>query len=322
MKIITRTIIDQLKRNAFHITGLLLIILAYLLLPFIPIISSYQDSLKTGLAILLYIISGWIISRLVNYGFKLIIKRKYQVSKPDDIHERSMQTKLKYINTIINVIIWVFVIALIFSLFEKLSTIGTSILASAGIAGIIIGFAAQKPIANVIAGFQIAFTQPIRIGDAVIVEDEWGWIEELTLTYVVVKVWDKRRLVLPISYFVEKTFQNWTKKTADLIGTVYLYTDYNVPVEKLREELKRIIKRSKLWDKEVAKIQVTDATEKSMQLRILVSARNSPDAWNLRCHVREKMIEYISKNYPGSLPVTRATISEKKSSKAGKKRKR
>ena len=222
-----------------------------------------------------------------------------------------MQTKLKYIKAIINIVIWLIVIGLIFLLFDNLRIIGSSILVSAGILGIILGFAAQKPISNLIAGFQIAFTQPITIDDVVVVEGEWGRIEEITLTYVVVKIWDMRRLILPISYFVEKPFQNWTKTSADILGTVFLYVDYGVPIEKLRDKLSKILKKTDLWDGKTSIIQVTATTEKCVELRVLVSARNSPDAWNLRCIVREKLVEYIRKNYPESLPVTRAEIKKK-----------
>ena len=203
------------------------------------------------------------------------------------------------------------VIAAIFSLFDNLKKISVGLFASAGIAGIVIGFAAQKPLSNLISGLLIAFTQPIRIDDAVVVEGEWGWIEEINLTYVVVRIWDKRRLVLPISYFIEKPFQNWTRTSADIMGTVFLYTDYGVPIEKLRTELSKILKKTKLWDGKVNIIQVTEAKERCIELRILVSAKNSSEAWNLRCLVREKLIEYIKKNYPESFPFTRAKIKNK-----------
>lgn len=186
--------------------------------------------------------------------------------------------------------------------FDKVRQIGVSILASAGIAGIIIGFAAQRSLATLIAGIQIAITQPIRIDDVVIVENEWGWIEEITLTYVVIRIWDQRRLVVPITYFIERPFQNWTRTSAELLGTVYLYADYGIPVDELRQELEKIVNASPLWDKRVAKIQVTNATEKTVEMRALVSAENSSNAWELRCLVREKLIDFMQRNYPERLP--------------------
>ena len=139
----------------------------------------------------------------------------------------------------------------------------------------------------------------------VIVENEWGWIEEINLTYVVVRIWDKRRLVVPVTYFIEKPFQNWTRTTAEILGTVFLYTDYNVPLNALREEVTRLLGTTKLWDGQVNVLQVTDAKERTLEVRVLVSAVDSPSAWDLRVFLREKLVEFLQKNYPQSLPKTR-----------------
>lgn len=194
--------------------------------------------------------------------------------------------------------------------FEAVRKAGTSLLASAGVAGIILGFAAQRSIVTLLAGIQIALTQPIRLEDAVVVEGEWGWIEEINMTYVVIRVWDLRRLVVPINYFIEKPFQNWTRTSSEIIGTVFLYTDYNVPFEELRKELQRIVEATTLWNKKVQVLQVTEAKPENVEIRMLVSAKNSPQAWDLRVHVREKMIEFLQKNYPESLPRTRVILPE------------
>jgi small-conductance mechanosensitive channel len=172
----------------------------------------------------------------------------------------------------------------------------------------VIGFAAQKTLGNLLAGIQIAITQPIRIDDVVVVEGEWGRIEEITLTYVVVRIWDLRRLVLPIGYFLEKPFQNWTRVSADVLGTVYLVVDYTVPVDEIRAQLERIVRESNLWDRKVCGVQVTDASERGIEVRALVSAADSSKAWDLRCEVREKLIAFLQQNYPGSLPRVRAEI--------------
>jgi len=193
--------------------------------------------------------------------------------------------------------------------FESVRQLGTSILASAGVLGIIVGFAAQKSIATVLAGFQIAMTQPIRLDDVVIVEGEWGRIEEITLTYVVVLIWDQRRLVVPISYFIEKPFQNWTRVSAELLGTIFLYMDYTVPLDKLRAELDRLLAETDMWDKRVKVVQVTDSKERVIEVRVLVSAADASTAWNLRCMLREKLIGYLQRNHPESLPRTRAELS-------------
>ncbi|RME30218.1 MAG: mechanosensitive ion channel family protein, partial [Candidatus Zixiibacteriota bacterium] len=158
---------------------------------------------------------------------------------------------------------------------------------------------------------QIAITQPIRLDDVVIVENEWGWIEEITLTYVVVRIWDLRRLVLPINYFIEKPFQNWTRTSADILGTIYLYTDYTVPVDAIREELKRIVEGSDKWDGKVASVVVTDTSPQAMEVRALISAADSSKAWDLRCEVRERLIAFIHRNYPDAFPRVRAELHER-----------
>jgi small-conductance mechanosensitive channel len=194
--------------------------------------------------------------------------------------------------------------------FEKVRQLGATLLASAGIVGIIVGIAAQKSIATLFAGIQLAITQPMRIDDVVIVENEWGRIEEITLTYVVVRIWDLRRLIVPITYFLEKPFQNWTRISADILGTVFLYVDYTVPVEAVRTELRRILESSPLWDGQVCVLQVTNATERTVELRALMSAADSSSGWGLRCEVREKLIEFIRQNYPEGLPKVRAELRE------------
>jgi small-conductance mechanosensitive channel len=177
--------------------------------------------------------------------------------------------------------------------FESVRKLGAGLLTGVGIGGIIIGFAAQKSLGNLLAGFQIAFTQPIRIDDVLVVEGEWGRVEDITLTYVVLNIWDQRRLILPINYFIEKPFQNWTRTTAEILGTVFLYVDYSVPVDKLREELTRLLKASPLWDQRVGILQVTDSKENTLELRALVSARNSSQAFDLRCYIRENLIKFL-----------------------------
>ena len=172
-------------------------------------------------------------------------------------------------------IVIVFAIGIALMTFDGIREIGVSVITSAGIAGIILGLSAQKAIGTLLAGIQIAITQPIRLDDVVIVEGEWGRIEEIRLTYVVVTIWDQRRMVLPTTYFIEKPFQNWTRNTSEILGTVFLYTDYNVPVNELRQELTRLLESTDLWDGKVNVLQVTDSTEKSMELRALMSAKNS-----------------------------------------------
>ena len=237
--------------------------------------------------------------------FEDYVYHQYDLKKDDNLKERKIRTQLLFIRKVIIIIIVLITLAIILLSFNNVRRIGAGLLTGVGISSIIIGFAAQKSLGNFLAGFQIAFTQPIRIDDVLVVEGEWGRIEDITLTYVVLNIWDQRRLILPITYFIEKPFQNWTRTTSELLGTVFLYMDYSIQVDKLRTELIRILDTTPLWDKRVGILQVTDAREQTIELRALVSARNSSQAFDLRCYVRENLIKYISENEPQSLPQKR-----------------
>lgn len=240
--------------------------------------------------------------------FKARILKKYDVSTSDNLKARKVYTQFMILENIIIFLIIILSVGIALMSFDSIRSIGVSLLTSAGIAGIIIGLAAQKAIATLLAGIQIAITQPIRIEDVVIVEGEWGWIEEITLTYVVVRVWDKRRLVVPSTYFIENTFQNWTRNTAEILGTVFIYTDYEVPFDRLREELTRLLEKSPLWDGKSNVLQVTNATDRSVEIRALMSAKDSPTSWDLRVYVREHLLVFIKENYPESLPKSRVSL--------------
>lgn len=236
---------------------------------------------------------------------KEFILNQYDVEEKDNLKARKVYTQFKILENIIIVIIILVGLSLILMSFQGIRKIGISLIASAGVVGIILGLAAQKLIGTFLAGIQLAITQPIRIDDVVIVENEWGWIEEINLTYVVVRIWDKRRLVVPVTYFIEKPFQNWTRTNAEILGTVFLYTDYRVPLDALRDEVTRLLKTTTLWDEQVNVLQVTDVKERTLEIRVLVSAADSPSAWDLRVFLREKLVEFLQKNYPESLPKTR-----------------
>ncbi|UCD72152.1 MAG: mechanosensitive ion channel [Syntrophobacterales bacterium] len=252
---------------------------------------------------------AWLIVRMTLVLDDIILTR-YRIDVKDNLQARKIQTQLQIFKKIVIVVVTILALATMLMTFEKVRQLGTTILASAGIVGIVVGLAAQRTIATLLAGLQIAITQPIRVDDVVIVENEWGRIEEITFTYAVVRIWDLRRLVLPITYFIEKPFQNWTRVTADILGTVFLYVDYTVPVQAIREELHRILKNTDLWDGKAWVLHVTNATERTVELRALMSAQDAPTVWNLRCEVREKLLEFIRKNYPDGLPKVRAEIRE------------
>lgn len=232
----------------------------------------------------------------------------YDITSEDNLEARKLYTQFNVLERIVIFLIILLALGFILMLFEGVRKIGISVFASAGIAGIIIGFAAQKLLGTILAGLQIAIAQPIRLDDVLVVEGEWGWVEEITLTFVVVRLWDKRRLVLPTTYFIEKPFQNWTRKNSEILGTVFIYTDYNIPFDAFRKELTRLLEANALWDKKVNVLQVTDSKENYIEIRALMSAKNSPDAWDLRVYVREHLITFIQNNYPDSLPKTRIKI--------------
>jgi small-conductance mechanosensitive channel len=272
----------------------------------------YFHSLNKVIEIALIINFAVILIRIV----KILEEQFYlhfDLNKEDNLRERKVRTQLQFVRKFLVSVIIIIAISVVLLSFESMRKIGTGLLTGVGIGGIIIGFAAQKSLGNLLAGFQIAFTQPIRIDDVLIVEGEWGRVEEITLTYVVLNIWDQRRLILPITYFIEKPFQNWTRVSSQLLGTVFLYLDYDTPIQPLREKLTEILEASPLWDKRVNVVQVTDTKQSSIEVRFLMSARNSSQAFDLRCIVREQMLLHIRTYFPESLPKTRVSIqSEEK----------
>jgi len=261
---------------------------------------------------------------LITLSFAIIIIRtlrvfedylysRFDISKENNLKERKIRTQIVFIRKLLITIIIIITLAIILLSFENMRKIGAGLLTGVGIGGIIIGFAAQKSLGNLLAGFQIAFTQPIRMDDVLIVEGEWGRVEEINLTYVVVNIWDKRRLVLPINYFIEKPFQNWTRTTAEILGTVFIYVDYTIPVANLRQKLTDLLQGNRLWDGKVNVLQVTDLKENTMEVRCLMSCRNAGDAFDLRCYIREEMIHYINAHFPNALSQKRISIIQSSS---------
>ncbi len=259
--------------------------------------------------ILIIISFTWFLISFIKFLKHRFLKR-YDITQENNLKSRKIYTQIDLLEKVIVFVIVLFGVGAILLSFDSIRQIGIGLFASAGVAGIIIGLSAQKVVGALLAGVQIAITQPFRIDDAVLVENEWGWIEEINLTYVVIRIWDKRRLVLPSTYFLEKPFQNWTRNSADIVGSVFIYTDYTVPFDELRKELDRLLEETELWDKKAKVLQVTDAKESSVEIRILVSAKNSPTTWDLRVFIREKMIAFLQENYPESLPKTRIKIHD------------
>jgi len=275
-------------------------------LPYFPDTVSGATSKVMSVAIILLV--GWSAIAALDVASDLYL-RNYQSSIGDDLQARKHVTQVRVLRRIIDVLVVTITVAAALMAFEPVRQFGVSLFASAGAAGLVVGLAARPVLSNLIAGIQLAITQPIRINDAVLVEGEWGWIEEITSTYVVIKVWDWRRLIVPLSYFMEKPFQNWTRESSQLIGSVFLQADFQVPVDQVRKKLQEIVESSKLWDKNIANVQVTDIKENGVELRVLVSGRTSPEVWDLRCEVREKLLTFLQTELPTSLPRRRIKIS-------------
>ena len=291
-------IIGDTLRLAVPLLGVIL------LLPLFRLPENLTWVTEKGFGILLIAAFSFLLIRGVNAIQDALLSR-HRIDVSDNLSARKIHTQVSVIRKIIVTAIVILATGSILMLFDPVRQFGTSILASAGIAGIVIGFAAQKTLGNLLAGIQIALTQPLLIDDIVVVEGEFGQIEEITLTYVTVRTWDLRRLVLPITYFVEKPFQNWSRVSTDLLGTVILYLDYQVPTGELRKELKRLVENNPKWDGKVCGLQVTDAKQSTIEVRALVGSTDPGKAFDLRCEVREGLIEFLCRNYPESLPRVR-----------------
>lgn len=296
-----------LKRCSAVLSFLVPVVTLSLTVPLLDLPEKGYLYAEKSLEVLLIIGFAWLAIKII-YVAQDYVNESFDIEAENNFLARKVRTQLQFIKKLLVIGIVVITLSVLLLSFESVRSIGAGLLTSAGVTGIIIGFAAQKSISNLIAGFQIAFTQPIRIDDVVVMEGEFGRIEEITLTYVVVRLWDLRRLIVPINYFIEKPFQNWTRQSSEIMGTVILYTDYFVSLKELRAELRRLCEESPYWNKKVCNLQVTDTTEYSVQLRVLVSAANSGGAWELRVYLREKLLEFIRDQYPQSLPRTRAEL--------------
>ncbi len=286
---------------------------AQVVVPLIPDLGATLQAQLDEIARIVFILAvGWLCIGGI-YVFQAILLGRFDITAANNLRARRIHTQMQFFRRLmIGIVVLLDSGVLLWSLHnQNLWKYGTGLLASAGLASLVLATAAKSTASNLIAGLQIALSEPIRMDDVVIVEGEWGRIEEITSTYVVVKIWDERRLVVPLSYFIETPFQNWTRNTSDLMGTAFLYVDYSIPVEPLREELKRVVAETPLWDGRVCGLQVTNLSERTMELRCLVSSPSSGQNFDLRCLVRERMIAYIRDHYPWALPTLRVQAEAK-----------
>lgn len=286
--------------------AIFLITCLFFVLPFIPVPENIHAILREILALAMVCSLGWFAVGAV-YVLQGVLYRRYDMSLENNVDARRFRTQFQLLRRVIVTFIIVITIAACAYTFhdDRLWRAGTGLLASAGLASLVLAGAAKSTVGNFLAGMQIALTQPIRIDDVVVVAGEWGRIEEINSAYVVIKIWDLRRLIVPLSWFIENSFANWTRESSDILGTAFLYLDYSVPVDPLRAKLNDIVRTAKQWDGKVVGLQVTDLREHTMELRCLVSSRNSSENFDLRCIVREEMMKYVRENYPDAFPTAR-----------------
>jgi small-conductance mechanosensitive channel len=259
-------------------------------------------------SVLVIIAIGWLLIAVTRLG-QDVIEHHYPVDVRDNRRARSVQTRFRVLRRVWIVLVLFGTTGAVCFTFPSIRTLGAGLLASAGVAGLVIGIAARPFIETLLASIQIALTEPIRLDDVLIVEGEWGRVEEIRATYVAVRIWDDRRLIVPLTYFIQQPFQNWTRTTADITGAVTLKVDFHTPVEAVREEVGRIVEGCEHWDKRFWNVQITDADDRTMTLRVLATAADASAAWDLRCYVRERLVAYLQREHPGALPRLRAVVA-------------
>jgi small-conductance mechanosensitive channel len=304
----TSVLDDSLLKRTRRPSRLLLPLLAVLsVVPLLELPDNAVSGVRHALGIATIAVVAWLVVSLTLTADDLV-EARYPLDVADNLHARQIQTQVRLLRRVVAAFIVFIALAMILMTFPEIRQLGASLLASAGLAGLVVGMAARPTLANLVAGVQLALTQPIRIDDVVIVEGEWGRIEQIRATFVVVRIWDLRRLIVPLSYFIEHPLENWTRESADLLGTVFLHADYRVSVPAVREKLHEVLEASGMWDGKVWGLQVTEATPRDLELRAVMSAPDSGTAWNLRCHVRERLIRFLQEEHPEVLPRARAEI--------------
>ncbi|QDH16156.1 mechanosensitive ion channel family protein [Swingsia samuiensis] len=310
-----RTIVSALRRPAKLLTSLLAMLAA------LPAATGFtyesEQDIKLFLLFVLVLTFGFSMIIVFRHMTEAYLNRLSSKDETDDIMIRTHQTQIRVLRRLTEIMVGIITVASALMLFPSVKQYGVSLFASAGAASLIVGLSARGLLTNLIAGVQIAITQPIRMEDLVIINGDWCWVEEINATYVVLRVWDWRRHIVPISYFLENQFENWTHNSAAIIGVVFLWLDYQAPMDRIREMLNEIIRTSPLWDGKVFDVQVSDCNAQVMAVRIIASARNALQSWDLRCDIREKIIARIKEECPESLPRTRFAMMPPKPGSEG-----
>jgi len=301
-----RTILNRIA----GLTRLAMILLALVIvLPAIEFNAAFAEIVRRVLKLGMLTLLGWSAVIAINAASRRI-ERRHRIDVEDNLTARRIHTQINILRRVAVVMVLLLTVGFCLLIFPTVRAFGVSLFASAGVAGLVLGFAARPILANLIAGVQIALTQPIRIDDVLIVEGEWGWVEEITTTYVVLRIWDQRRLIVPLSRFIEQPFENWTRESADILGVVLWHLDYRAPIAEMRQKLDELLYGNQLWNGKVANLQVVESGPATITVRALVSARNSPMAWDLRCEIREQMIEWLRAEHPEALPRVRAALED------------
>jgi len=301
---VDQVVVAHIKPPARLVVPLLAMLMA---LPSSPLSSAVEDPIRHALILGLIAAAAWLVIACGG-AVQDVIRAQHRLDVADNLNARRIRTQFQVLHRVFATVVGIIALAFILMTFPSIRSIGAGLFASAGVAGLVLGIALRPVLENLLAGIQIALTEPIRIDDVVIVEGEWGRIEEISSTYIVVRIWDLRRLVVPLSHFIQKPFQNWTRTSSELLGTVFVYADYAAPVEELRAELRRILESSGMWDGKVSGLVVTNATPQTIEMRALMSAPNSSVLWDLRCLVRERLVAFLQEKYPDSLPKVRAEM--------------
>ncbi len=298
-----RTTLRRIRRPG------IVLALAVVLRACVPLLGRMEQAITYIATALVVLAAAWLVATAV-LAVEDMVLRRYRIDVADNLRSRRAQTQVSLVRRVTVAVIGVLAAGAVLMSFPAVRTVGASLLASAGIAGLVAGLAAQSTLANVFAGLNLAFGNALRLDDVLVVEGEWGRVEEITLSYVVLRIWDDRRLILPTSYFTSTPFQNWTRSSSSVIGTVDLDVDWTLPVEELREHAQRVVSDSPLWDGRAYNLQITDATGGQVRARVMVSAADSPTLWDLRCHVREHVVTWLQQRHPSALPRTRAELHD------------
>ncbi len=297
---------------------------ARMVLPLIALQSVWQaapdsilliNQVRHGNALLLMVAITWLVLNALE-GMTKGIAERHSFDVADNQDARRIMTQTRLLVRVASTGVVVAGLSLMLMTFPGARQVGASLLASAGVLGLVVGIAARPVMSNMIAGLQLALAQPIRLDDVLILKGEWGRVEEITATYVVMKIWDERRLIIPLHWFIENTFENWTRHNSQIMGTVLLWVDYRMPLAPLREEAQRICEAAAEWDKRLCQLQVVEAGQSSVQLRVLVTSADAGLNWDLRCKVREALVDFMQRAYPQHLPMMRAELAASQSTVA------